>query len=156
MTTTTLDRPTPCPTISWPCPPSLRITLLTEPGCSMLVRLSGELDIATSPAVKSALDFCLSLDYSHGVTLDAADLTFIDAAGLRPLVEAHTLSRRRGQWLRITPMSAALRQVVTLTRHTHRLLDCTAAGQGDTPRPLSGTSLPSGDPQRRSRPTTRP
>lgn len=142
MTTTTFDCPTPCPTISWPCPPSLRITLLTGPGRSMLVRLSGELDIATGPAVKSALDFCLSLDHSHGVTLDAADLTFIDAAGLRPLVAAHTLSRRRGQWLRITLMSAALRQVVTLTRHTHRLLECTAAVQGDTPRPLSSTSLP--------------
>ncbi|MGW3247444.1 STAS domain-containing protein [Streptomyces sp. NPDC001070] len=140
-TTTTLDRPAPCPTISWPCPPSLRITLLTGPGCSMLVRLSGELDIAGAPAVNSALDFCLSLDHSHGVTLDAADLTFVDAAGLRPLVEAHTLSRRRGQWLRIAPVSAALRRVVVLTRHTHRLLDCTAAGEVDTQQVLPG-SLP--------------
>ncbi len=142
MTTTTLDRPAPCPTISWPCPPHLCITLLMGPGCSTLVRLSGELDVATAPAVKSALDFCLSVDHSHGVTLDAADLTFIDAAGLRPLVEAHTLSRRRGQWLRIAPMSAALRRVVTLTRHTHRLLDCTAAGKGSTHRILPGASLP--------------
>ncbi|MFJ9760284.1 STAS domain-containing protein [Streptomyces sp. NPDC101149] len=141
MTTSTLDRPAPCPTISWPCPPGLRITLLTGPGCSMLVRLSGELDIATSPAVKSALDFCLSLDHSHGMTLDAADLTFIDAAGLSPLVQAHTLSRRRGQWLLITPASTALRRMLTLTRHTHRLLDCTAAGQGDTDQVLPG-SLP--------------
>ncbi|MFF3468559.1 STAS domain-containing protein [Streptomyces sp. NPDC002619] len=142
MTTTTLDRPALSPTISWPCPPHLRITLLTGPDRGMLVRLSGELDIATGPAIKSALDFCLSLDHSHGVILDAADLTFIDAAGLSPLVEAHTLSQRRGQWLRIAPMSAALRRVLTLTRHSHRLLDCTAAGQGDTHRILPGTSLP--------------
>ncbi|MFJ8726480.1 STAS domain-containing protein [Streptomyces sp. NPDC093269] len=132
VTTTTLDRPAPCPTISWPCSPHLRITLLMGPGCGMLIRLSGELDIATGPAFKNALDFCLSLDHSHGVTLDAADLTFIDAAGLRPLAEAHTLSRRRGQWLRIASMSAALHQVLSLTRHTHRLLECTAAGQSDT------------------------
>ncbi|MET8809840.1 STAS domain-containing protein [Streptomyces sp. NPDC004546] len=139
MTTSTLDRPALGPTISWPCPSSLRITLLMGPGCSMLVRLSGELDIATGPAVDSALDFCLSLEHSHGVTLDAAGLTFIDAAGLRPLIRAHTLGRRRGQWLRIQPASTALRRVLTLTRHTHRLLDCTAAGQGDTGQVLPGS-----------------
>ncbi|MEU6519878.1 STAS domain-containing protein [Streptomyces sp. NPDC046978] len=141
MTTSTLDRPALGPMISWPCPSGLRITLLVGPGCSMLVRLSGELDIATGPAVKSALDFCLSLDHSHGVTLDAADLTFIDAAGLRPLVQAHALSRRRGQWLRIASVSTALRRVLALTRHTHRLLECTAAGRGDTDQVPPG-SLP--------------
>ncbi|MFF3000109.1 STAS domain-containing protein [Streptomyces sp. NPDC057950] len=141
MTTTAPDRPVPCPTILWPCPSHLRITLITAPGHSMLVRLSGELDIATSPGIKSALDFCLSLDDSHGVTLDAADLTFIDAAGLRPLADAHTLSRRRGQWLRIAPMSSALYQVLSLTRHTHHLLDCTAADPSDTRRVAPGASL---------------
>ncbi|GAA3834442.1 STAS domain-containing protein [Streptomyces chiangmaiensis] len=139
MTTSTLDRPALGPTISWLCPCGVRITLLMGPGCSMLVRLSGELDIATSPAVNNALDFCLSLDHSHGVTLDAAEVTFIDAAGLRPLVEAHALSRRRGQWLRIAPASDALRRVLTLTRHTHRLLDCMAAGQGDTDQVRPGS-----------------
>ncbi|MFF3358249.1 STAS domain-containing protein [Streptomyces sp. NPDC002917] len=142
MTTTTLDLPALCPSVLWPCPPPLHITLVTEPDCSMLVSLSGELDIATAPAAKSALDFCLNLDHSRGVTLDAADLTFIDSAGLRPLVEAHTLAQRRGQWLRITPMSAALHQVAFLTRHTHRLLDCTAAGPSGTDPAASGGSLP--------------
>ncbi|MFF3061865.1 STAS domain-containing protein [Streptomyces sp. NPDC057909] len=142
MTTTTLDLPALCPSVLWPCPPPLRITLVTEPDCSMLVSLSGELDIATAPAAKSALDFCLNLGHSRGVTLDAADLTFIDSAGLRPLVEAQALAQRRGQWLRIAPMSAALHQVMFLTRHTHRLLDCTAAGPGSTDPAVPGSSLP--------------
>ncbi|MER7692798.1 STAS domain-containing protein [Streptomyces sp. NPDC097610] len=142
MTTTTLELPAPCPSILWPCPPHLRITLVTASDCSMLVSLSGELDIATAPAVKSALDFCLTLDHSRGVTLEAADLTFIDAAGLRPLIETHTLAPRRGQWLRIAPMSAALRQVMFLTRHTHRLLDCTTAGHSTRDQDLPGALWP--------------
>ncbi|MGW0086872.1 STAS domain-containing protein [Streptomyces sp. NPDC003393] len=108
----------------------------------MRVCLSGELDFATAPAVGSALDFSFSLDHSRGVTVDAADLTFIDAAGLRPLVQAQALGRRRGQWLRIAPVGASLRQVLTLTRHTHRLLECTAADHGDDHRTLPVTSRP--------------
>jgi anti-anti-sigma factor len=138
MTTSTLVRPAPRPTVSWPCPSPLRITLLTGSDGSMLVALDGELDIATAPAVDGALAFCLRLDDSPGITLDTAGLTFIDAAGLRPLTQAHTRSRQRGRWLRITPMSAALCRVVLLTRHTHRLLECTPAGHStrelDLPR----------------------
>jgi anti-anti-sigma factor len=142
MTTSMLDRPAPCPTISWLCPSPLRITLLTGPGRSMLVRLDGELDIATAPAAGSALAFCLGLDDSPGTVLDAAGLTFIDAAGLRPLIAAHTLSRREGRWLRITPMSAALRRVVLLTRHTHRLLECTPDGHSTQDQDLPGALRP--------------
>ena len=47
-------------------------------------RVSGELDIATAPQLATALEG--ELRPGTRVTLDLADLTFIDAAGLRVLV----------------------------------------------------------------------
>ena len=48
------------------------------------LRVSGELDIATAPRLATALDD--EVRPGTRVTLDLADLAFIDAAGLRVLV----------------------------------------------------------------------
>ncbi|MGW1810841.1 STAS domain-containing protein [Streptomyces sp. NPDC002078] len=125
MTTTVPNAAVPHPDvpISWPCPPHLRISLDNNPHHGTVLRLEGELDLASGPAVKAAMDFCL--EGGLGITADASGLSFIDAAGLRPLAEAQALAERLGQRFRIAQASAELRAVLRLTRHTHRLFVCT-------------------------------
>jgi anti-sigma B factor antagonist len=60
----------------------------TRPG---VLKLSGELDIVGVPEVQSHV-----ASITGGVTIDCADLTFIDAAGLGLLVELHQGCESRG------------------------------------------------------------
>ncbi|MFK4148418.1 STAS domain-containing protein [Streptomyces sp. NPDC004065] len=145
MTTPVLSCPTPLvlqpqPPVphSWPCAPHLSITLTPgpRPHHGLVCRLRGELDLATGPAVQAALDFCL--EAGSGVTVDASGLSFVDAAGLRALVHAQERAERRGRRLSITPVSDALRTVVSLTSHTHRLSQCTQGGPARRPVVIPG------------------
>jgi len=60
-------------------------------GC-VVVRLQGELDMATTPALSRALDAALD-GRPHALALDLSELTFIDSTGIRVLI---TGSRRAG------------------------------------------------------------
>ena len=61
---------------------SLRVGKETD---GTVVRLSGELDIASAPM----LDECLESLDGEAVTIDFANLTFIDSSGLQVLVQRH-------------------------------------------------------------------
>jgi len=73
-------------------------------------RLSGELDMATAPALADALGPIA--DECRQLTLDVKDLTFVDSSGIRALVELSARLDGSGP-LVLTNVSDAL----------HRLLD---------------------------------
>ncbi len=56
----------------------------------VVVRLGGELDMATTPALSRALDTVMDAR-PHALALDLSELTFVDSTGLRVLI---TSSRR--------------------------------------------------------------
>jgi ABC-type transporter Mla MlaB component len=56
------------------------------------LRLIGELDLASAPALTEALT---SIDGDGQLTLDLSELTFIDSTGLHAILQARTLSERR-------------------------------------------------------------
>jgi anti-sigma B factor antagonist len=63
-----------------------RVEVDQTPQC-VVVRILGELDIATAPQVVEALD---SIDGdAHRVTVDLLDTSFIDSTGLTTLFRAH-------------------------------------------------------------------
>ncbi|MFE7171632.1 STAS domain-containing protein [Streptomyces sp. NPDC057616] len=96
----------------------LRISL-SHTGGGAMVRLAGELDIAGAPALTALLAHCV--EQGRDIAVDAADLTFIDAAGIRPLADAQARCRRQGRSFRLRTASAAVRRVVTLTGLADRL-----------------------------------
>lgn len=55
-----------------------------QPDGSLLLTVRGELDMATAPVVERALDECLE-SRSAKVLVDVAEVSFIDATGLRVL-----------------------------------------------------------------------
>ena len=83
------------------------------------LHVSGELDIATGPALDARLGRALAGHRGDGLVLDLTAVTFLDCAGLRPVVRAsNRLGRRlclrgvRGQVARLldlTDVTASLR-----------------------------------------------
>ncbi|MGY6019689.1 STAS domain-containing protein [Streptomyces spinosirectus] len=121
-----LDLPAGPPHLSQE-PEHLRISLSHTRGGAM-VRLAGELDIAGAPALNALLAHCV--EQGRNIIVDAAELTFIDAAGVRPLADAQACCRRQGRGFRLRTASAAVHRVVTLTGLADRLFGTARSSVG--------------------------
>jgi anti-sigma B factor antagonist len=78
-----------------------------------LIALAGEIDLASVPALTTALDHALR-DGDDNVVIDAAQLTFCDASGLGALAVAHTALARRGRRLTVVNATRRLRRSMEL------------------------------------------
>ena len=84
---------------------------IIERGAPNVVRLVGELDIAGVPVVSARL-----AELDGDIRVDCAGLDFIDAAGLRVLLEAHGLCAARGNKLVVVNPSRSVRRLLHLSR----------------------------------------
>lgn len=80
-----------------------------DPDDPALVRVGGELDLATAPELLGALE-----QRDGEVVLDCSGLAFIDVAGLNAVVEAHAACRARGARLVLLDPSPAVRRLLRL------------------------------------------
>ena len=96
-----------------PRPETLFSAQLVHEDGSVLLALSGELDIATVPILCRAVEAVLS-PHLRAVTLDIADLRFVDVAGLRGLLQVKERAEAVDAVFR-------LRSVRDLARRTIRL-----------------------------------
>jgi anti-anti-sigma factor len=92
-------------------PSSVRID---EERDRLAVRVAGELDIATAPALESALLHALDSGAAL-ILLDLGRVSFIDSMGLRVLLWAAREAREDGDRLRIDCGSGPVRRMVNLT-----------------------------------------
>jgi len=76
------------------------------------IRLRGEVDIATLPALELALE--ILVDRVADATIDLSELTFIDVCGLRELARAAIRLRRAGRCLRLRGTSTRTRRILCL------------------------------------------
>jgi anti-anti-sigma factor len=70
-------------------------TIVARDGNSVTVRVAGEIDMATTPALRSCLAECLAEGFTQ-VTMDMTEMEFIDSSGLGVLVWALKELRSRG------------------------------------------------------------
>lgn len=94
-------------------PDQLRIDLRRE-NDRIVLSLSGELDMANAPALQSALEGP-ELAETKTVVLDLQPLTFLDSTGLRVILAARELCWRRGQEFAVTPGSAQVQRLLSVT-----------------------------------------
>jgi anti-sigma B factor antagonist len=80
-----------------------------------LVTAHGELDIATAARMHAYLRALLEAEKKGKVTLNLADLTFCDAAGLGVLAKVATYARRTGRSLRLVAPRPALVRIMRIT-----------------------------------------
>jgi anti-sigma B factor antagonist len=72
----------------------------------------GELDIATAPELVRLLNRLRA--HGHAVTVDLAEVTFMDSTGLTTLMDAHLQAERNGWTFAVQRPSAAVRRVFAL------------------------------------------
>ena len=80
----------------------------------VVLRLAGELDLASSPIFERALED-RALTVAPLVVLDLDDLKFVDSTGLRIILLAHESARGRGQEFAITPGSPQVQRLLNIT-----------------------------------------
>jgi anti-sigma B factor antagonist len=83
-------------------------------GDAVTVNLTGEVDVLTVDQVRQALTEALAWK-PRSITVDMADLSFIDSTGLGALVFGFQRSRDAGVAFRLARPSTAVRQVLVLS-----------------------------------------
>jgi anti-anti-sigma factor len=80
-----------------------------------MVTVVGELDIATAEQAHAYLRRVVDGEKKGKITLNLADLTFCDAAGLGVLAKVAGHARRTGRTLRVTAVRPSLLRIMRIT-----------------------------------------
>jgi anti-sigma B factor antagonist len=81
----------------------------------LVVELLGELDMVTSPLLADTLTG-LGSERTVTVVLDLRGVSFLDSTGLKAIFRARNMVRERGQEFAVTPGSAQVQRLLSLTR----------------------------------------
>jgi anti-sigma B factor antagonist len=87
---------------------------VTRSGRSIVVAVSGEIDLAEADAMLVALESVLS-ESPQDVTIDLVGLEFIDSFGISRLVLAQQRARTRGVPLRLVRPRPSIRRVFVIS-----------------------------------------
>jgi anti-sigma B factor antagonist len=94
--------------------PLLRVTPQPS-GRGLQLALEGELDLATTPILEHSLEDA-ERDGEQVVALDLTELSFVDASGLKAILNAHRRAiRRGGPGLSLLNPSDDIRRLLELT-----------------------------------------
>jgi anti-sigma B factor antagonist len=85
-----------------------------------VLSISGELDLASSPALEEELDRVAALDKPL-VIVDLRELEFMDSTGLSVLVKAHQRAEEQGRRFGLVNGSQQVQRLLTLTGVADRL-----------------------------------
>jgi anti-sigma B factor antagonist len=89
-------------------------------GRATVIAVSGELDLASSPALQEELDRVAGSD-SQLLIIDLRELDFMDSTGLSILIRAHQAAEEAGHRLAIVNGSRQVRRLLSLTGVADRL-----------------------------------
>ena len=80
----------------------------------MVVSLSGDVDLSTSPDARKAI--LAALDNDKGVLVDLSKVDYLDSSGVASLVEAFQLARGKKQAFGLVGVSSSALSVLKLAR----------------------------------------
>ena len=86
----------------------------------VVIRLAGELDMASAPQLRSAIEE-LDLAQCPLLVLDLQELAFIDSTGLRVILWAHERCRQHAHTLALTPGSQQVQRLLAISGAGERL-----------------------------------
>jgi anti-sigma B factor antagonist len=94
----------------------------------VVIVMEGELDMANAPALQDAIE-SEELAGAENVVLDLQGLTFLDSTGLRVILAARELCWRRSQEFAVTPGSAQVQRLLSVTGVGGHLRTIATAGE---------------------------
>ena len=89
-------------------------------GQATIIAVSGELDLASSPALQEELDQA-AVSNSEMLIIDLRGLDFMDSTGLSVLVRAHQRSEEQGRRLAMVKGPQQVQRLLNLTGVSERL-----------------------------------
>lgn len=109
-----------------------------------MVNVRGELDIATAEQAHAYLRRVMDGEKKGKVTLNLADLTFCDAAGLGVLAKVAGYARRTGRTLRVSGARPSLLRIMRITGMDEAFpeIRTPALALVNCPLPREGTASP--------------
>ena len=87
---------------------------ISKRGGTTVVAVAGELDIASAPMLKDAIERAQK-DDADDLVVDLRDLEFMDVSGLRVLIRAHQRAEEAGGRLRLANVQEPVTRLLTLT-----------------------------------------
>jgi anti-sigma B factor antagonist len=87
----------------------------------VVVRLTGEIDPSTAPALAGELQALLFTGAPRELVLDFTDVGFMDSSGIRVIIDIHKRQREREGVLVLQSVSPTTRQVLEITGLTSHL-----------------------------------
>jgi anti-sigma B factor antagonist len=97
----------------------LRVDLQSERE-RVVVRLSGELDLASAPVLERELEQA-DIHTASTLVFDLDGLEFLDSTGLQVLLATHRRATEQGQQFAITRGSPQVQRLLDITRVAERL-----------------------------------
>jgi anti-sigma B factor antagonist len=109
-----------------------------------MVNMRGELDIATAEQAHAYLRRVVDGEKKGKITLNLANLTFCDAAGLGVLAKVASYARRTGRTLRVTGARPPLLRIMRITGMDEAFpeIRTPALAMVNCPSPRKGTVSP--------------
>lgn len=99
-----------------PLLPTVRLRSEAPTLSQVVLRVTGEIDIATAPALAEVLQFRARVaEPGTNLIADLTAVTFIDARGLAALLEAADTARSRGVTFRVTDRPRCALRLLELT-----------------------------------------
>ncbi len=93
---------------------------VVESDTSLILKVEGDLDLATAPLLNEHLERAAGSDATT-IVVDLDEVTFIDSSGLHVLVRQFAGSRSNGGRIRLTKGSEQVQQLFRLTGVLDRL-----------------------------------
>jgi anti-sigma B factor antagonist len=94
----------------------------------IVIVMEGELDMANAPTLQEAIE-SEQVAAAENVVLDLQGLTFLDSTGLRVVLAARELCWRRSQEFAVTPGSAQVQRLLSVTGVGEHLRTIATAGE---------------------------
>lgn len=79
------------------------------------VVVSGDVDLATAPAMERTIDEAIAADGVDAVVVDLTGVGFLDSSGIAALLKGRRLADRRGATFRVTGARGMVRRIFELS-----------------------------------------
>lgn len=101
--------------------PQLGVAAQERDPQTMIVTVSGEIDAASGPTLRSGIKDAVTGGYKK-VLLDLAGVSFMDSAGLRALIDSQSQGENAGTTVRIETASDVVTRLLDMTALTERFM----------------------------------
>jgi anti-sigma B factor antagonist len=84
-------------------------------GGTCCLRLSGEVDLATSPALADQIDRQLTDPAVTHLVVDLSEVSFLDSSGVNALIRGHLQAQQTGKHLRVRGATGRVKTVFDIS-----------------------------------------